>query len=93
MKNRIFPKYLWFGVGVVVALLLVMSGSLLGGVVLGSYLTSDALALSASPPVQAAQPAAQLSQDEANLIAAYEQALIDIYRNAVPSVVNIIDFR
>lgn len=89
MKNRIFPKYLWFGVGVVVALLLVMSGSLLGGVVLGSYLTSDALALSASPPVQAAQPAAQLSQDEANLIAAYEQALIDIYRNAVPSVVNI----
>ncbi|GIK37225.1 MAG: 2-alkenal reductase [Chloroflexota bacterium] len=89
MNKRAFPKYLFFAVWVIVALLLVMSGSLLGGLVLGSYLTSDAQALAASPPVQAAQPAAQLSQDEVNLIAAYEQALIDIYRNAVPSVVNI----
>lgn len=89
MQNRSFLRYLLLGVGVIVALSLMMIGSVAEGLIWRAYVTGDAYATSAFLPAQAAQPALPLLTEDGSIIAAYEQALIETYRNAVPSVVNI----
>jgi S1-C subfamily serine protease len=78
MKNRISTLYLVVSVSVVVTLLLVILGAFAGGLILAPQLLEPARA--------AANPQAATETD---LVAAYEQALIDIYHEALPSVVNI----
>ncbi len=89
MKNRPLLRYLLLSVGIITVLLLVLIGSVLGGFAWGAYATGDARAVSAFQPAPAAQAATSLLTQDGNIIAAYEQTLIDIYRKAAPSVVNI----
>jgi S1-C subfamily serine protease len=55
----------------------------------GPYLSGNAQAAPALPPVNAPQPAAQAADQESDVLAAYENALSNIYNAAVPSVVSI----
>jgi 2-alkenal reductase len=61
----------------VVATLVIVFSAFTGGLLLAPYVTGEA------------QAAAQLALDSADVVAAYEQAFIDVYQNTVPSVVNI----
>jgi len=80
MKNRPSSLYVVVSVTIVATLLFVILGAFAGGLILSPHLLDE---------VQAA-PASQLSQvDKEELVAAFEQSLIDVYEGAVPSVVNI----
>ncbi len=80
MKNKPSSLYVVVSVSVIATLLLVILGAFAGGLILAPHLLDE---------VQAA-PSSQLSQiDKEELVAAFEQSLIDVYEGAVPSVVNI----
>jgi 2-alkenal reductase len=80
MKNKPSSLYIVVSVSVVATLLFVILGAFAGGLIVAPYLLDE---------VQAA-PGAQGSQiDKEEFVAAFEEALIDLYQGAVPSVVNI----
>jgi 2-alkenal reductase len=81
MQNRSPSLYIAITVSVT-AMLLITVIAFSGGILLAPYLTGEAQA--APLFAQAAPP---LEGEE--LIAAYEQAFVDLYQNTVPSVVNI----
>ncbi|MCK6628870.1 MAG: trypsin-like peptidase domain-containing protein [Anaerolineae bacterium] len=70
-------------------LLLAMLGSFAGGVVLSAYFSSDAQAAPGLPAVSLPQAEAKPAAQEADILAAYENALSDIYAATLPSVVSI----
>ncbi|GAB4416793.1 MAG: trypsin-like peptidase domain-containing protein [Anaerolineae bacterium] len=70
-------------------LLLAMVGSFTGGVVLSAYFSSDAQAAPGLPAVGLPQTEAKPVAQEADILAAYENALSDIYAATLPSVVSI----
>jgi len=70
-------------------LLLAMLGSFAGGVVLSTYFSSDAQAAPGLPAVSLPQAEAKPAAQEADILAAYENALSDIYAATLPSVVSI----
>lgn len=70
-------------------LLLAMLGSFAGGVVLSAYFSSDAQAAPGLPAVSLPQTEAKPAAQEADILAAYENALSDIYAATLPSVVSI----
>jgi 2-alkenal reductase len=76
MNNRMYSPYLAITLSVVATLVIVF-GAFTGGLLLAPYVTGEA------------QAAAQTTLDSSEVIAAYEQAFIDVYQNTVPSVVNI----
>lgn len=89
MIKRPAFRYSILGVGVMVVLLLVMLASFAGGLIAAPYLTHPAAAAPVAPPESLAAPPAQPATGDSDIVAAYEQALIDVYQNALPSVVNI----
>jgi 2-alkenal reductase len=74
MNNRIYSPYIAITLSVVAALIIVI-GAFTGGLILAPYVTGEA---------QASQ-----TLDNTDVMMAYEQAFIDVYQNAVPSVVSI----
>lgn len=88
MKNRNVSLYVAISISVVATLILAI-GAFTGGLLLAPYLNDEAQAATLSPAVQVVEPAAQLGADEVDFVAVYEQALIDVYNNTLPSVVNI----
>ena len=80
MENSKRSLYITVGVSFLAGLVL-MIGILAGGVLLSPYLNGNVQA--------AALPPAQLAADNNEVVAAYEQALIDVYQETAPSVVNI----
>jgi len=78
MENRKSTLYLVVSISVVATLLVVILGAFAGGLILAPHLLEPAQAANSS---QAAT--------NTDLVAAYEQSLIDLYRTALPSVVNI----
>lgn len=85
MKNR--AGYLAAVITAVALLLVVIMAAFTGGLLLGPHLNVQAQAAPTLPQVQQEQPAAQMEQ--ADVLAAYEEALIELYRTSIPSVVNI----
>lgn len=85
MKNVSRSVYLGFGVGLVASLILIV------GAVVGAVLFNPTV----SPSAQAAGLVAEQAQTPSNkvdgeaLVAAYEQALIGVYQDSLPSIVNI----
>ena len=90
MKNRTFSLYVVASLISAALLLLLMFGAFAGGLILAPYVNGEAQAAAALPPLAglAAQPATQTAQ-QGDLMAAYEQAMIDLYQATVPSVVSI----
>jgi 2-alkenal reductase len=78
MENRRSTLYFVVSISVVSTLLVVILGAFAGGLILAPYLLEPAQASNNS----------QVTTDT-DLVAAYEQSLIDLYRTALPSVVNI----
>lgn len=91
MKNRGSSLYVVVSVTVVVTLLVVILSAFAGGMILAPYFSGDAEAASPAQPapaIEQAAPALQAAGD-ADLVAAYEQALIDIYQATLPSAVSL----
>lgn len=76
MNNRMYSPYLAITLSVVATLVIVF-GAFTGGLLLAPYMTGEA------------QAAAQITLDSSDVVAAYEQAFIDVYQSTAPSVVNI----
>ena len=89
MKNQKLSLYVIVSVSTVAILLVLMLGSFAGGLVLAPYVSDNAQAATLSESIGRAQPAAQLATDGIDVIAAYEQALIDLYEDTLPSVVSV----
>jgi 2-alkenal reductase len=82
MQNRKFSPYIGFGI---LATLLLMLGTFVGGVILAPYVNEDVQAAGLTQ----SNDAVQQSADGTDVITAYEQTLIDVYQETLPSVVNI----
>jgi len=78
MENRKSTLYLVVSISVVATLLVVILGAFAGGLILAPHLLEPAQAANSSQ-----------TATNTDLVAAYEQSLIDLYRTALPSVVNI----
>lgn len=89
MKTRLSLSTVIIALVGLVILLIIIVGALAGGVLLTPYLIDLAQASPASLPGPIAQPMAGLSAPENDILAAYEQALNDIYEAGLPAVVNI----
>ncbi len=76
MNNKPSSLYVVVSVSVIAVLLVVILGAFAGGLVL-------------SPQLLGEVRAAPVLADKDELVAAFEQSLIDNYQNAVPSVVNV----
>ncbi len=88
MKNRTLTLYIAISISVVAMLVLALV-AFTGGLLLAPYLNANAQAANISELTGSAQPAKFLSADDVEVVAAYERALIDVYRDSLPSVVNI----
>ncbi len=89
MKNRTSSLYLVVSVSIVVALLVVILGAFAGGLILAPYLLDNAQAAPVPQAASISEQATPLSVDDTDLVAAYEQTLIDVYQSTVPSVVSL----
>lgn len=76
MNNRISLSYKTLILGISVILFFMMMGAFTGGMLL-------------APQVSGVAQAAQQSNSDADVVAAYERALSTVYENVVPSVVSI----
>ena len=85
MKNREFLSYSLLTLGVAVTLAIVMGISFAVGAALAPRVDTVVHAAPSAKVVEAAPP--QLA--ESDLVAAFEENLTELYRNAVPSVVRI----
>ncbi|HXV98154.1 MAG TPA: trypsin-like peptidase domain-containing protein, partial [Anaerolineae bacterium] len=70
-------------------LVLAMLGSFAGGVVLAPYLSGDAQAAYELPAITVSQAAAAPAAQAGDILAAYENALSDLYQATLPSVVSL----
>ncbi|GAB4413603.1 MAG: trypsin-like peptidase domain-containing protein [Anaerolineae bacterium] len=89
MRTRISLSAVVIALIGLVIFLIIIVGAFAGGVVLTPYLADRVQAAPASPLAPVAQPMMRLPAPENDVLAAYEQALNDIYEAALPSVVNI----
>ncbi|MCB0196072.1 MAG: trypsin-like peptidase domain-containing protein [Anaerolineae bacterium] len=89
MNNKNHSNYIAMSISVV-AMLLVIAGAFVGGLVAAPSVNGEAQAAELEPAqaVEAAQPALQTSSST-DVLAAFEDAFTDLYQDTVPSVVNI----
>jgi len=85
MKNRSNPVYSLLALGA--AVVLVVAVSFVGGVALASRF-DDVAEAAPAPLLEETRPTV-IEADQTDLVVAFEQNLISIYKNALPSVVNI----
>jgi len=88
MRNRSASLYVAISMSVVATLMLAV-GAFAGGLLLAPYITGHAQAAESPQTIEQGPPAAQLDSTGTDIMAAYEQALIDVYKDTLPSVVNI----
>ncbi len=87
--NQRWSGSLLVGGAIIILLLLLLGATFAGGLILAPYVLNNAQASPVSPPAAAvAQPEA-VPAVQGDPLAAYEQALIDLYRQTIPSVVRI----
>ncbi len=79
--------YIFLSLGLALAFVLVIGLAFTGGIVLSPYLTRQVHADTIAPPVDT--PSALTQDSNTDILAAYENALTEIYDTAIPSVVNI----
>ena len=84
MKNRTLPIYIAISVSVVATLVLAL-GAFTGGLLLAPYLSDNA---QAAPALQSAGKV-QVAADGTDIVAAFEQALVGVYQDTLPSIVSI----
>lgn len=90
MKNRSSLTYMLISAGAITLLLLVLLiGAVAGGLLLAPYLSRDVQAATLAQPASGLASIPALQANETDLMAAYEKALIEVYRTTVPSVVSI----
>ncbi|MCB9101482.1 MAG: trypsin-like peptidase domain-containing protein [Anaerolineales bacterium] len=89
MTNKNHSTYIAMSISVV-AMLFVIGGAFVGGRLLAPTVNGEAKAAEMPPaqPVEAARPALQTSSST-DVLAAFEDAFTNLYRDTVPSVVNI----
>ena len=89
MNNRTSFSIKILIIGLTAFLVLAMLGSFVGGVVLAPYLSGDAQAAYELPAITVPQAAAAPAAQAGDILAAYENALSDIYQATLPSVVSL----
>ena len=89
MNNKNHSNYIAMSISVV-AMLFVIAGAFVGGLVAAPSVSGEAQAAELQPAqaVELAQPALQTSSST-DVLAAFEDAFTDLYQDTVPSVVNI----
>lgn len=89
MKSRNHSTYMAMSISVV-AMLFVIAGAFVGGLLVAPSVNVEAQAAEIAPSqaVEVAQPALQTSSST-DVLAAFEEAFTDLYQDTVPSVVNI----
>jgi 2-alkenal reductase len=76
-------------IGLTAFLVLALLGSFAGGIILAPYFSGDAQAAFELPPIAVSQAAAAPAAQAGDVLAAYENALSDIYQATLPSVVSL----
>lgn len=89
MKVQKPTLYFIITLGSVALLVVLMLGAFAGGILLAPYLSSEADAAALSESTTLVHPTARLALADDEPLAAYEQALTQVYRNTLPAVVNI----
>ncbi|RME44704.1 MAG: hypothetical protein D6796_11450, partial [Caldilineae bacterium] len=87
MQNRKLLRYLGIGLAALLVVTLLLGGAFAGGLLLAPRLNGNALA--ATTPNGNPSPATALQAGDTDIVAAYEQALQDVYQQLLPSVVSI----
>jgi len=87
MKNRKLLRYFGIGLAALVVVALLMGGAFAGGLLLAPRVNDNAFA--AALHNDDASPARALQSTNTDIVAAYEQALMDVYQQTLPSVVSI----
>lgn len=90
MKNRTSSLYLVVSITVIATLLVVILGAFAGGMLLGPSLLENAQAAPPAQQVDSSQQTGPALADDVDVMAAYEQALINLYQTALPSTVDIL---
>lgn len=88
MQNKKLLPYIIVSISAVVLVLAMAFGAVVGAFILGPYLPGEARAAAWPQSIQL-EPPATLQTADTNLVAAYEQAMIDLYQKSLPAVVNI----
>lgn len=86
MKHKSYFLYIAISV---VATLLLTTAAFTGGLLLAPEVNSDAQAAEVAPVTENVQPAAQAVSSDTDILAAYEQALTNVYKDTIASVVSI----
>ena len=89
MNNRTSFSVKVLTISLTAFLLLAMLGSFAGGVILAPYLSGDAQAAPGLPAANPSQVVAAPAAQAGDILAAYENALSDIYQATLPSVVSL----
>jgi 2-alkenal reductase len=89
MSTKTTLSFKLLAVTFTIILLLATLSSFAGGVILAAFFSGDAQAAPGLPAISAPQAEAKPAAQEADILAAYENALSDIYAATVPSVVSI----
>jgi S1-C subfamily serine protease len=89
MNIRNFSPYLILVTGVTVVLVLLIGVAFAAGLVLAPHLVAEAQAAVLDEVPSLTLPMKSLPATDSELVAAYEQVLSEVYRSALPSVVNI----
>ncbi|RME71700.1 MAG: PDZ domain-containing protein [Chloroflexi bacterium] len=89
LKSRVSLSIVTIAVVLLVLVGLLVTAAFAGGLALAPYLTPQVRAAGQAVYADQPQNAARLPAGDSEVLAAYEQALIDIYQNAAPSVVSI----
>lgn len=87
MQNRKLLRYLGIGLAALLVVTLLLGGAFAGGLLLAPRLNGNALAATTSNGNPS--PATALQAGDTDIVAAYEQALQDVYQQLLPSVVSI----
>ncbi|MDH3675027.1 MAG: trypsin-like peptidase domain-containing protein [Anaerolineae bacterium] len=88
MKRGTLPLFTAIIVSVAATLILTI-GAFTAGLLLAPQVSGSARAAALIDSPNVAQPAARLADADTDIVAAYEQVLIDVYKDSLPSMVNI----
>jgi 2-alkenal reductase len=88
MKRGTLPLFTAIIVSVAATLILTI-GAFTAGLLLAPQVSGSARAAAPIDSPNVAQPAARLADADTDIVAAYEQVLIDVYKDSLPSMVNI----
>ena len=88
MRNRTFPLYVAIIFSVAATLILTLA-AFSAGLLLAPQVSGQAQAAGLADSSNSIRPASQPAAADSDIVAAYEQVLINLYQDVLPSVVNI----